>query len=160
VSIIETLARANNTQRSVLIATIFFFFFSDLFTWDLVINRGIAKEAAEWTSIFISRYGTLGLLISFGIFFSSFVVFWVIWVWASKGERGLKRWDHQSIGAISVGISMMVFTLMLFDFANDLIQFGFGSNLVLQLMNPPIIPMILAILLAFNQIYPKPKRTS
>jgi hypothetical protein len=153
----ETLARASNTQRLVLVATILFWFFAELFTWDLVIHRGIFGEASALTAIFISRFGSLGLLISFAIFSSFVVVFWIVWVWVSKGERNFKRWDHKNIGLISVGISMMAFLFSFFDFANDLMMFGFGSNILLQFLRPPLllVPIFLAWALSSSQIYSK-----
>jgi hypothetical protein len=152
----KTLTRANNTQRLVLVATILFYFFAQLFTWDFVIYRGIGQEASEWTAVFISRYGAIGLLISSTIF-SSFVVFWILWVWVSKGERDFERWNHKYIGVFSVGISTMAFLLSFFDFANDLMMFGFRSNVLLPFLRPPLIliPIFLAGVLSLSQIYPK-----
>ena len=133
------LARSNTTQRSVLVATILSRFFASLLTWDLVINREKFGEGSPLTAIFISRFDALGLLISFviSIFLISLPA-WIIWVRSSKGK------------IFSIGVCMMMFVLSLFDLANNLMMFRFGSS---PLFTEPFIfvQVFLAILLVLSQ---------
>ena len=151
----EHLSKANTTQRAVLILVILSSLFASVLTWDMVIHRAITREAAGWTAAFISRFGAFGLLVSFGITLTIFIPCWLGWVWLSR-ESGVKGRRFIALCA-SVGGCMVVFVLALLDLANDLLVFGFGSDVLLPFLTShlALVPMLLAFALAVSQIYLK-----
>ena len=149
----EHLSKANTTQRAVLILVVLSSLFASVLTWDMVIHRAIAKEVAGWTATFISRFGAFGLLVSLGLTFTLFIPCWLGWVWLSR-ESGVKGRRFIALCA-SVSGCMIILVLCLFDLANDLLMFGFRSDVLLPFLTShlALVPMLLAFALAVSQIF-------
>jgi hypothetical protein len=144
----EKLAETNNIQRSLLIVTIFSILFADIFTWDLVINRGIFSEGSILTANFISQYGTLGLLLCFVLLLMFVILFWLSWVLQkplilrSRPLDALSK--HSDLNSL---VFMFLFVYAVTDFANDSMMLCFKSNVLFFFLKGSGIPLLL--LLAF-----------
>jgi len=154
---LESVSKANKIQRVILAATIFSVLSASILTWYGVILRGIATESSKWTAVFISHFGASGLVISFLVYFGTFFLCWLGWVRLSK-ERRLGKL-HNGILHVSVAFAMILFVMAVFDITNNLLVVGFGSNVLLPFLKPPllIVPILIAFPLAVIQIYFKPR---
>jgi hypothetical protein len=151
---VGNISRANKVQKSIFVVTTVSLSLAPILTWYRVIYRETASEASELNAFFISHFGAFGLLISFAILFALFLGFWLAWVQLSRDEGDLKKRYRASILHFSVTGSMIVSVLAIFDLVNDLLVFGFGSDILLQFLRFSLIlaPIFLALILSSGLI--------